>query len=148
MCCGTCIYTHKIKTRREEKLRQKLQTGTLPCTEVLEWQDTKPGVSRGVLELPTACVELSCSGNPRALGTCLCDPQAQSHSLEGAAQRQLVQAERLLCLQELNRLHSCCLSHGEVSGTFQASLWGPVLQSAHRAFSFQYHTVDARQGIG
>lgn len=48
------MYIYTQDKNQEEKLRQKQHTGTLPCTEVLEWQDTKPGVSRGVLELPTA----------------------------------------------------------------------------------------------
>lgn len=56
MLWHTHTYTHmgRKDKSQEEKLRQKLRTGKLPCSEVLEWQDTKPGVSRGVLVLPTA----------------------------------------------------------------------------------------------
>jgi hypothetical protein len=48
------MYIHTQDKNQEEKLRQKLQTDTLPCSKVLDWQDTKPGISMGVLVFPTS----------------------------------------------------------------------------------------------
>lgn len=54
-----------------------------------------------------------------------------SHSLEGAAWLTAGPVKKASLFSGLNKLHSSCLSHGEVSGTFQT-------QSVCKAFSFQY----------